>query len=75
MRYICRKSPVNLAARNKIMDGYPDIDEDIELEDRLFPWLADGSMSDETVDPGFDHEDYDPYTDCDEDYDPDFSSK
>ena len=26
------------------------MDEDVWLEDRLFPWLADGSMGDETID-------------------------
>jgi hypothetical protein len=35
------------------MDDYPYdyIDEDIDFEDRLFPWLADGSMSDLTIEP------------------------
>lgn len=30
--------------------------EDLEQEDRMFPWLADGSMSDTTEDPAwYDH--------------------
>jgi len=47
------------------------MDEDVFLEDRLFPWLADDSMSDATIGiplGGFDdgHYDDDPayYCDC-----------
>lgn len=29
------------------------MDEDVWLEDRMFPWLADGSMGDETIDQPF----------------------
>jgi hypothetical protein len=41
--------------------------EQIEQEDRLWPWLADGSMGDETCDPSFDdlYGDPEPYYFCD----------
>lgn len=48
------------------------MDEDTWLEDRAFPWLADGSMEDHTVDPwpeddhDDDDEDWDEFKDDDE---------
>tara|TARA_Y100000310_G_scaffold91334_1_gene88673 strand:+ start:1810 stop:1977 length:168 start_codon:yes stop_codon:yes gene_type:complete len=38
---------------------YREIDDDIFLEDQLFPWLADDSMADPTCDP-MDDPDWDP---------------
>ena len=42
--------------------GYNAYDDDVSMEDALYPWLADGSMEDETVEPD-EYEDEDDWGD------------
>lgn len=52
---------------------YNAYDDDVFMEDALYPWLADGSMEDQTTespveqdDPWYDEDDEDGYEDRDE---------